>query len=152
MITDVTIIDVEGETQQTVETHGFQIDVEGTQRSPALVRMVEAENNGETSSVQDQCGHTERSRSGNNGWAITVEGFVTSGNGYPGELTLAHLRDTVAEMSEATIVTDIISGTYEVSNTMIGTPDDIVEIQTRDMNEFRQAFRFQLQLGESASE
>lgn len=149
----VTFVDERGNvTEETFASTRFTAKIDGVTYSPAVVHNVEIENDGDTTSPQDQCGHTERRRTGENGWAIRVQGIVTGNEDRTGNLSLQLLRDVIASMSELKIRSDVISGTYEVSNVVITQSNDLVSIQSDDTHGAEMAFQFQLQMGESQSE
>lgn len=129
----------------------FAVKVDGELLQPEITTKVEIENDGEMSTSQDQCGHTSRTRTGNNGWVVTVNGLVTDNDLRDGNLSLQTLRDVVATMSEAKIRSDIVSGTYEVSNVVITQPNDLVSIETDSTHGEESAYEFHVQFGESES-
>jgi hypothetical protein len=141
----------EAQTETRIVSSRFAIELDGDLYSPAVVEEFEIENNGDTSTVADQCGNTERQRTTNEGWTIRVNGIVTGNDNREGNLSMPLLRDTIAAMDTVTIVSDLISGTFEVSNTLLSDSSEYHSIRTADTEGDEQAFDFQLQLGESSS-
>lgn len=138
--------------EQTLPTTEFAVKIDGILYRPAITTNVEIENDGDVTRVQDQCGHTEANRTTNQGWSIRVQGIITGNEGREGNLSLALLRDTIANRDSVEIRSDVISGRYEVSNTVITQANDLVSINTNDTNGEEKAFEFQLQLGQSESD
>lgn len=153
---EVTIVEDRGgntvEVKRTIPTTEFAVKLDGQLYQPAITTNVEIENDGEQSRTADQCGHTERNRVGNKGWQITIQGIITGNDNRRGNLSLALLRDVIAVSETIQIRSDIISGEFEVSNTVITQASDLVSIQTSDTNGEEKAFEFQMQLGESNSD
>lgn len=151
-ITNVTFIEeVDGQTvvrEEAVSSSRFYVELGNETYTPAVVTNVEIENDGDVASTTDQCGFTTRQRTGDDGWMIRVQGIVTANDSRTGNLSLEILKE-VALMSEITIGSDIISGTYEVSNTVITESSDLVSVQTSETEGEEQAFEFQMQLGET---
>lgn len=144
-----------GETRtvkRTLSTSRFVVKIDGQRYSPEITANIEIENDGGTERTTDQCGNTERSRTSNKGWAIRVTGIVTGNDARQSNLSLQLLRDVIAQESTISITSDIISGEFEVSNTVITQSSDLVSINTPDTEGEESAFEFQLQLGQSESE
>lgn len=137
--------------EETFVTTEFVVKIDGQKYSPVLTTEVEIENDGDTATATDQCGHTERDRVTDNGWAIRVNGIITASD-RTGNLSLALMRDVIATASDLKIRTDVIEGRFEVSNVLVTQTSDLVSINTGDTDGDEQAFQFQLQLGESESE
>lgn len=148
------IEDVGGEervVERKISTTGFILKIDGKKYSPTITTSVEIENSGENTTTMDQCGHTERERTGNKGWLIRVQGIVTSNDSRTGNLSLQMLRDVVATANKVKVRSDVISGSYTVSNVVITQSNDLVSVETRDTEGEEKAFEFQLQLGEKES-
>jgi hypothetical protein len=145
---------VGGNGRETVElsSTSFAAKLDGQIYRPAVTTSVEIENDGDVSATKDQCGHTERKRVGNQGWQIRVQGMVTANTLRQGNLSMQQLRDVIAQSDEIEIISDVLSGTFAVSNVVITQPNDLVSIVTEDTNGEEKAFEFQLQLGESESD
>lgn len=141
----------EAESETRIVSSRFAIELDDTLYTPAVVEGFEIENNGDTSTVADQCGNTQRQRTTNEGWTIRVNGIVTGNDNRNGNLSMPLLRDTIADLDTVTIVSDLLSGTFEVSNTLLSDSNEYHSIRTTDTDGDEQAFDFQLQLGESAS-
>lgn len=135
-----------------ISSSEFAIKIDGDLYKPAVVTSVEIENDGDTDQTSDQCGHSARSRTGNNGWVIRVQGIVTGNDFRHENLSMQMLRDVIATMDEVQIRSDIYSGEQVVSNTVITQANDLHSIETRDTNGREEAYEFQLQLGETESE
>lgn len=151
-VTEITFIEettggVEERTE-TISSSRFAIKMDGQLYRPAVVSEIEIENDAQESSPSDQCGNTERNRTGNQGWVIRVTGIITANDSRSGNLSLQMLRDVIATTDEVTVRSDIISGTFVVGNTVITEASDLFSITTRDTNGEEQAFDFTLQLGE----
>lgn len=138
-------------TERDISSTRFSVKIAGEYRSPAVTREVEIENNGDQSVSRDQCGNIERRRQSNDGWAVRVTGIVTSNDVRRDNLSLQKLRDVVANMDSVEIVSDVTSGEYTVSNTVITEANDLVSVQTPDTDGREQAFEFNLQLGDTES-
>jgi hypothetical protein len=138
-------------TERTIPSTSFAVILDDIAYEPAICRRVEAENGGNDNTTSDQCGNTERNRTGNDGWKVTVSGIIT-GADRPQNLSLPTLRDVVAGSDSIEISSDVISGTYELSNVLIGQEEDLVSVQTVNTDGKEKAFDFQLQLGETQSE
>lgn len=138
--------------EKTLPSTEFAVKMDGRQYQPAVTTDVEIENNGDLTRTQDQCGHTSAARTTNNGWSITISGIVTGNDGRDGNMSVQMLRDVVAPATSVQIRTDLISGQFEVSNTVITQPNDLVSVQTNETDGEEKAFEFQLQLGETNSE
>lgn len=130
----------------------FAVKIDGVLKKPAITNMIEIERSGDIAEPQDQCGHTERDRIGDSGWAISVEGIVTSNDARQGNLSMQEMRDVVSTMSEAEIRSDLISGTYEVGDVIITDASDLFSIETTDTDGEETAYEFQIQLGQTDSE
>lgn len=135
----------------TLTSTEFAVKVDGTLLQPEITTKVEMENDGEMSTSRDQCGHTSRQRASNGGWVVNVNGIVTDNDARDGNLSLQTLRDVVANMSEAKIRSDIVSGEYEVASVVITQPNDLVSINTDSTNGDESAYEFHCQFGESES-
>lgn len=138
--------------QRTIPTTSFSLFLNETEYQPAVVTDIEIENSGNDNKVSDQCGNTERNRTGNSGWAIRVSGIITGADSRQGNLSLSLLRDVVASSDSVTIGADIQSGTFEVGNVVITQQSDLVSIETANTNGKEKAYEFQLQLGETQSQ
>lgn len=143
-----------GETEtveREIPTTDFAVKLDGQLRHPAITTNVEIENDGDISRQSDQCGNTQTRRVTNKGWTIRVQGIVTKNDGRQENLSLQLLRDVIATAESIQIRSDVISGTFEVSNVVITQANDLVSVNTFDTDGKEQAFEFQLQLGESQS-
>jgi hypothetical protein len=138
--------------RRTIPTTSFSLFLNETEYQPAVVTDIEIENSGNDNQVSDQCGNTERNRTGNSGWAIRVNGIITGEDARQGNLSLSLLRDVVASSDSVTIGADIQSGTFEVGNVVITQQSDLVSIETANTNGKEKAYEFQLQLGETQSQ
>lgn len=144
-----------GETRtvsKTIPSTEFVVKIDNTLYRPAITTEVEIENDGETTTTRDQCGHVERSRTGDDGWRIRAQGIVTGNTSRDNNLDLQLLRDEVASASDLKVRTDMIAGFFEVSNTVITQSSDLVSINTNDTDGTEKAFEFQIQIGEDSSE
>jgi hypothetical protein len=146
---------VSGEKTEVAVEHDksdFALKIDGVLYKPAIVDEMEIERSGDMATPQDQCGHTERDRVGDKGWAINVQGIVTSNDARAKNLSMQQMRDVVSTMSEAEIRSDLISGTYEVSDVIISDSSDLFSIQTQDTEGDETAYEFQMQLGQTDSQ
>lgn len=138
--------------EREIPTTEFQVKIDGTKYAPEIVTNLEIENDGEVSRTQDQCGHTVRNKTGSGGWLVRVQGIITGNDARGGNLSLAMVRDVLNSMDTAEIRSDIISGSYEVSNIVITQSNDLVSVNTQRTEGQEKAFEFQIQFGESESE
>lgn len=152
MSTPVEFVQTVNGEEQVVDTvlasTDFTIKLNGDKYSPALVEDLTAENSGDTSAPQDQCGNTQRVRTTREGWTVTVKGIVTD-EPREGNLTMSMLRDDVAPRDSVDIRSDIIDGNFVLSNTKISSSSALDSIQLSDTSIGKEAaYDFQLQLGE----
>lgn len=152
VVANVEFIGEDGNVREhSVSSSKFSVEIDGEFKQPAIVSEVEIENDGDQAVARDQCGRVERRRQTNDGWAIRVTGIVTANDSRSGNLSLQTLRDVVANANTIEIVSDVESGEYTVSNTIITDASDLVAVQTADTDGKEQAFDFQLQLGDTES-
>lgn len=154
MVQTVRIVENEGDepVEEVIQSTEFAVKIDGQIYKPAITTNVEIEHDGDTESTSDQCGHTTRQRTGDNGWVVRVQGIVTANDDRYGNLSLQMLRDVVAGAEDMKIRSDVIEGSYVVSNTVITQAGDLYSIQTQATDGEEQAFEFQVQFGESSSE
>lgn len=135
-----------------IASSDFALKIDGVLRTPAVVKEAEYENDGSSSATADQCGHTERQRTTNNGWAIRVQGIATLNANRRENLSMQLLRDGVANSNTVEVRSGVLSGEFEVSNVVITDASDLYSVQTRETNGEEEAVEFQLQLGQTESE
>lgn len=146
----IEIVDDEGNVvEEEITTTDFYVDVNGEFHRPVITNEIEIENDSDMTSVSDQCGNVERNTVGNQGWKIRATGLVTGNDSRPNNLSLSKIRDVVALSDTITIESDLISGEFELSNTVITQSSDVAAIQTNATNGIESAYSFQLQLGET---
>lgn len=154
----VTLVEDVGGTEQVTErtlptTQAIvKPNSSGIAREPAIVTDVEIENDGDMNTVSDQCGNAERESDTRRGWVVRISGIITGNENRFQNLSLAYIRDELARQDSIYIVTDVISGQFEISNIVISQASDLVSIETKDTEGPEKAFEFQLQLGESQSD
>lgn len=119
--------------------------------SPAITSEVEIENDGNNAVVSDQCGRTERSRTTNEGWMVTVTGICTANESRRGNLSLEQVKQ-IGTSDEVYIVSDVHTGVLAVGNVVITQASDLVYVETGSTDGRERAFDFQLQLGDTESE
>lgn len=124
-----------------------------TRFSPAAVRNMEIENDGEVESITDMCGRTESDRRSDENWEVIIDGIVTSegftteeqGGRFISNLTLQDLKN-IKDAAAIRLESALHSGPMELSNVVISQSSSIVSI---DVGAGEQtAFEFNLQLRE----
>lgn len=134
-----------------IPSSDFSVKIDGNLHKPAAVTNIEIENDGDTTTTQDQCGHTARTRTGNRGWVIRVQGIITGNDDRYGNLSMQMMRDVIASSDSIKVRSEVYSGEQTVSNTVITDANDLHAIETPDTEGEERAYEFQLQLGETTS-
>lgn len=148
----VTLIDVSGaEREVDVQNPRFYIRIDGRDLFPVLVDNLEIENSGESQTITVDCGETERRKTANKGWVVTVEGLVSTNDTREDNLSMQVLRDVVATSDVIDIRSALLSGRIVVSNVII-TSDDAVEIDTERTNGREKVWGFRMVLGEEEAD
>lgn len=122
-------------------------DADTTVYRPWVCDELEEEQDVSGSTVQDQCGRTERQNTGTNGKRIRVTGFVRD-EGTTDELTKDQVRQDLYTSQTVRMVSNTYSGRIQVQNVVI---TQTVE-NKRDAATDSLLFRYQMQLGEEQSE
>lgn len=153
VVSQVTYIDEDGNTQSfDVDNTEFAVELDGAEYRPEITTEVEIEYDGDNSSPRDQCGNMERSRVGSSGWLVRVTGIITANGSRRENLDLELFKNFLAPSDELTIVSEVINGTFVMSNAVITQPNDLVSVQTVNTDGEERAYEFQLQLGEESND
>lgn len=139
-------------TQVEVRNPKFFIKLDGEELYPAVVTNLEIEHSGESSTITTDCGDTERRRTGNLGWVVTVEGICTSNDVRTDNLSMQKLRDVIAPSETVDIRSALLSGTIIVSNVVLSSPESATEIETERTAGRERAWAFRMTLGEEESD
>lgn len=136
---------------ETAETEFF-VKVDGEELHPVLVTNLEMESSGDTTSITVDCGDTERRKTANAGWIITVEGLVSTNDVRPDNLSVQKLRDDIKQRDVVDIRSPIFSGTIVLSNIIINSPESAVEAETSRTWDRERVWGFRMVLGEEESD
>lgn len=149
----VTIIDGGGvEREVDVRNPKFFVRIDGQDLFPVHVDLLEIENSGETQTITVDCGDTERRKTANKGWIVSVEGLVSTNDTRGDNLSMQKLRDVIAHSEVINIRSALLSGKIVVSNVVITSADDAVEIVTERTHGREKVWGFRMTLGEEESD
>lgn len=147
----VTIIGASGQVDEVdVRNPKFYIRIDGQDFHPVLVDSLEIEHSGDSSTITVDCGDTERRKTANKGWVVTVEGLVSTNDTREDNLSVQKLKE-VATMDAVDIRSALLSGPIIVSNVVIAA-DDAIEIDTERTSGREKVWAFRMTLGEEESD
>lgn len=124
-----------------------------TRFSPAAVRNMEIENDGEVESISDMCGRTQSDRRSDENWEVIIDGIVTNdsytteaeGGRFVNNFTLQQLK-RIKDAAAIRLESELHSGPMELNNIVISDSAQLVSVNVGAGEQ--SAFEFNLQLKE----